>query len=162
MSGGAGIQGFNNLETANQQRVLNYQANLQQGVTLNPGAREGFEAMVDRLSLFLNKAEDIGVNTGDGMTGDEYLLVSNAVSSDKGLQQQMQDLHQIYTDDFQNNIPKEKLVNGEDIFANIADLHGNTASMDAPRSMKTAMTTTRSMKPPVISICSPMVSSTHH
>jgi hypothetical protein len=124
VSGSTSIAGFSTLETANQVRVENYAANLQQGLNLNSSATEGFSAMVDRLSLFLNKAEDIGVNAGDGMTGDEYLLVSNAVNADSGLKQQLQDLHQIYTDDFQNDIPKEMLVNGQDLFANVADLHG--------------------------------------
>jgi hypothetical protein len=124
VSAGAAIAGFATLDAADQARVRNYAANLQQGLNLNPGAAEGFSAMVDRLSLFLNKAEDIGVNAGDGLTGDEYLLVSNAINSDPALQQQMQNLHQIYTDNFQNNIPKELLINGEDVFANVADLHG--------------------------------------
>ncbi len=64
--------------------------------------------MVDRLSLFLNKAEDIGVNTGDGMRAMSICSFPTLSAATKGLQQQMQDLHQIYTDDFQNNIPKER------------------------------------------------------
>jgi EF hand len=113
-----------NLDVANQVRVENYAATLNRGVALNPEAREGAEAMVQRLTGFLNKAEDIGVNAGDGLTGDEYLLVSNAITQDPGLQRQLQDLHQTYTDDFQNNIPLQLNMNGEDVFANVADLHG--------------------------------------
>jgi hypothetical protein len=112
------------LEAPNQERLQNYSDNIGFGVALNASQQEGKDAMVSRMAGYLNFAEDNGVNLADGATGGEIRSMTDLISADSGFQTKAQDLHQIFTDQFQNTLGVERIFKGKDINATGVDSHG--------------------------------------